>query len=155
MEEIAKFGGKHSFTMLWRFNPEWYRLIGSRCKKCGTTHYPRKLVCVYPCDSHDMEEVPLSHTGKIEFAGLNNRGTDGYVDVQPQVFANIKLDDGPHLAAEIVNLPFSSVREGALSPSKMAKLKGTRVRMVIRMFRKHDNGDITYGHKFELVEKVE
>jgi uncharacterized OB-fold protein len=101
-----------------------------------------------------MEDVQLSHTGKIEFAGLNNRGTDGYVDVQPQVFANIKLDNGPHLAAEIVNLPFSFVRDSAHSPAKMATLKGAKVRMVIRRFRKHDNGDITFGHKFELLEKV-
>lgn len=27
--------------------------------------------------------------------------------------------------------------------------------MVLRWFRKHDNGDITYGHKFELLEKIE
>lgn len=155
MEEIARFGGKHSFAMLWRFNPEWYRLIGSRCKKCGMVHYPRRLVCVNPCDSQDMEDIPLGHTGKIEYAGLNNRATDGYVDAQPQVFANIKLDSGPHLAAELVNLPFSFVRESAHSSAKMAKLKGANVRMVIRRFRKHDNGDITYGHKFELVEKVE
>ena len=155
MEEVPKFGGKHSFTMLWRFNPEWYGLIGSRCKKCGTLHYPRKAVCVYPCDSHDMEDVPLSHTGRICYSGLNTRGTEGYGDVQPQVFATIKLDDGPHLVAEIVNLPFSLMRKSALDPKEMGKLAGAKVRMVIRRFRKHDNGDITYGHKFELVEKIE
>lgn len=153
MEETPRLAGKHSFGMLWRFNPEWYGLIGVRCKKCGTVHYPRKEVCVYPCDSHDMEEVQLSHTGVIRYGGLNSRGTEGYGDVQPQVFATIKLDEGPHLAAEIVNLPFSFIRKCALDRSEWAKLAGAKVRMVIRRFRKHDNGDITYGHKFEVVGK--
>lgn len=155
MEEVPKFGGKHSFSMLWRFNPEWYRLIGSKCKKCGTIHYPRKLVCVYPCDSHDLEDVQLSHTGKIVYGGLMPRGTGGYVDIQPQVFATVKLDDGPHVLAEIVNLPLSFTKEVALNTSKREKFFGAKVRMVFRRFRKHDNGDITYGHKFELLEKIE
>lgn len=152
MEETPKFGGNHSFTMLWRFNPEWYRLIGTRCKKCGTIHYPRKLVCVYPCDSYDMEDVQLSHTGKIRYAGITDRGTEGYWDVQPLVFATVKLDGGPHIPAEIVNLPLSFVRESITDSAQMSKLVGAKVRMVIRRFRKHDNGDITYGHKFELLE---
>ena len=154
MEEVARFGGKHSFSMLWRYNPEWYGLIGSRCMKCGTLHYPRKAVCVYPCDSHDLVDVRLSHIGTIRYAGLNRRGTEGYVDVQPQVFATIKLDEGPHLAAEIVNLPLWFIREGALNQSLFGKLAGAKVQMVIRRFRKHDNGDITYGHKFELLDDV-
>ena len=155
MEEIPKFGGKHSFSMLWRYNREWYGLIGSKCKKCGTLHYPRKAVCVYPCVSHDMEDVPLSHTGTIHHAGLNSRGTEGYRDIQPQVLATIKLDDGPHIVAEIVNLPLSFIGKGSRDRKEMGKLEGLKVRMVIRRFRKHDNGDITYGHKFELTQEVE
>jgi uncharacterized protein len=150
MEEIPKFGGKHSSTMLWRFNPEWYRLIGSRCQKCGMIHYPRRMVCVHPCRSQEMVDTELSHTGEIRYAGLNDRGTDGYPDVQPQVFATIKLAGGPHVVGEIVNLPWSFIRESIQNKKRLEKLNGARVEMVIRRFRKHDNGDITYGHKFEL-----
>jgi uncharacterized OB-fold protein len=155
MEETPKWGGRHSSAMLWRYNPEWYQLIGSRCKKCGTVHYPRKAVCVYPCDSQETEDVQLSHTGAIRYAGLAHRGTEGYNDIQPQVFATIKLDNGPHLAAEIVNLPLSFIENLAQDRRLTEKLTGARVRMVIRRFRKHDNGDITYGHKFELLNKVD
>jgi len=154
MEEITRYCGKHSFSMLWRFNPEWYGLIGSRCNKCGTLHYPRRMVCVYPCNSHDLEDVRLNHTGKIRYAGLNRRGTEGYVDMQPQVFATIKLDDGPHLVGEIINLPLFFIQESILNQSLMGKLAGAKVRMVIRRFRKHDNGDITYGHKFQILDKI-
>jgi uncharacterized OB-fold protein len=155
VEETPKFGGKHSSSILWRFNPEWYRLVGSRCNECGTIHYPRKMVCVYPCQSHDMEDVQLNHNGTVVYAGLNSRGNSGYSDVQPQVFAAIKLDNGPHLNAEIVNLPMDFIRKIALNKSEKDKLVGKKVRMVFRRFRKHDNGDITYGHKFELMEKIE
>ena len=157
MEETPKFGGKHSFSVLWRFNPEWYRLIGSKCKKCGTVHYPRKMVCVYPCTSHDLEDVPLSHTGTTVYGGFTPRsaGPMGYGDTQPQFFATIKLDNGPHLMGELVNLPLDFVRKAALSGKEREKVYGKRVRMVFRRFRKHDNGDITYGHKFELLDKIE
>ena len=154
MEEVPRFGGKHSFSVLWRFNPEWYRLIGSRCKKCSTVHYPRKAVCVYPCPSHNLEDVQLSHTGTIVYGGLPPRGTGGYSDIQPQFLATIQLDDGPHLMAEIVNVPADLVRKMALDIKERKKLYGARVRMVFRRFRKHDSGDITYGHKFEMMEKI-
>jgi uncharacterized OB-fold protein len=153
-EEIARFGGRHSFAMLWRFNPEWYHLMGSQCQKCGQKHYPRKAVCVYPCDSTEMEEIELSHQGRIEYAGLNNRATDGYADVHPQAYASVKLEDGPHVVGELVNLPLGFIQEAASGSGKMGQLAGARVRMVIRRFRKHDSGDITYGHKFELIEKL-
>jgi uncharacterized OB-fold protein len=102
-----------------------------------------------------MEDVHLSHTGRIRHAGHNTRGTEGYRDVQPQVFATIKLDDGPHIVAEIVNLPLSFIRKSSLNRKEMQRLEGLKVRMVIRRFRKHDNGDITYGHKFELTGNME
>ena len=154
MEEIPKFGGKHSSAILWRCNPEWYRLIGSKCTKCGMVHYPRRKVCVYPCKSHEMEDMELSHTGEIRYAGLNSRGTDGYLDIQPQVFATIKLDEGPHVVAEIANLPVSFVRDSILNKKLLEKLSGARARMVVRRFRKHDNGDISYGHKFEIIDRI-
>jgi uncharacterized OB-fold protein len=102
-----------------------------------------------------MEDVPLSHSGTIRYAGFNSRGAEGYGDVQPQIFATIKLDNGPHLVAEIVNLTLSFIRKSVLDSKQMRKLAGKKVRMTIRRFRKHDNGDITYGHKFELKDRVE
>lgn len=154
MEETARFGHKHSYTMLWRFNPEWYRLIGSKCKTCGTVHYPRRAVCVWPCKGHDMEDIQLSHTGIIEYCGLSPRatGTMGYTDVQPQFFATVKLDDGPHVVGELINVPFDFVKKVIMNGGERTKLYNKRVRMQIRRFRKHDNGDITYGHKFEIID---
>jgi len=143
MEELARFGYKHSYTMLWRFNPEWYRLIGSKCKKCGTVHYPRKAVCVYPCDGHDLEDIALPQTGTIEYCGLSPRaaGTMGYTDIQPQFFATIKLDnDGPHVDGELINVPLDFVKKVIMNGGERLKLYNKKVRMQVRRFRKHDNG---------------
>ncbi|HEY9035440.1 MAG TPA: Zn-ribbon domain-containing OB-fold protein [Pseudomonadales bacterium] len=43
------------------------QLLGSRCVKCGTFFFPKKIhFCKNPaCDSETFEEVPLSRTGKI------------------------------------------------------------------------------------------
>lgn len=42
-------------------------LIGARCKKCGTYHFPKQShYCRNPaCDSTDFEEVELSRRGHI------------------------------------------------------------------------------------------
>ncbi len=42
-------------------------LLGSRCVKCGSYFFPKKILfCKNPaCDSETFEEVPLSRTGTI------------------------------------------------------------------------------------------
>jgi hypothetical protein len=82
-------------------------------------------------------------------------GTGGYVDTQPQFFITIKLDNGPHVMGELVNPPLDFIKKVVFSGKEKEKLYGKRVRMVLRRFRKYDNGDITYGHKFEVLEKTE
>ena len=103
-----------------------------------------------------MEDTQLSHTGTIVYGRLSPRvtGTGGYVDAQPQFFATVKLDNGPHVMGELVNLPLDFVRRVIFNAKEKERIYGKRVKMVLRRFRKHDNGDITYGHKFELLEKI-
>lgn len=51
----------------WFSLDEKPHLLGSRCVKCGTYFFPKKIsFCRNPiCDSDVFEEVPLSRTGKI------------------------------------------------------------------------------------------
>jgi len=39
-------------------------LVGSKCKKCGKIHFPRKSICS-ECLNEDIEEVKLSRKGKL------------------------------------------------------------------------------------------
>ena len=51
------------FTM----DDEQPRLLGSRCKSCGTYFFPKEsMYCRNPgCEGREFVEVPLSRTGKI------------------------------------------------------------------------------------------
>lgn len=43
------------------------RLLGSRCRGCGTVYFPKQtLFCRNPaCDSTEFEEAPLSRRGRV------------------------------------------------------------------------------------------
>lgn len=40
------------------------RLVGYKCKRCGTVAYPRRFLCS-SCRGKDFEEYPLGDEGKI------------------------------------------------------------------------------------------
>ena len=52
---------------LFTMDPREPRLLGTRCRGCGTYFFPaEKTFCRNPaCDQTDFEEVPLSRTGKV------------------------------------------------------------------------------------------
>lgn len=158
-EPIPKLGGPHSFAIVWRFNPEFYRLIGSRCKKCGHKYYPRRHVCPR-CHSRQLEDVQLSHTGVIRnamYAYQYGQATLGYEGMPPRVFGLIKLDDGPMLEGEITNLSPAFVKKDLLEETERVLrrlLIGKRVKAVLRRYRKLDNGNISYGLKWVTVDRI-
>ena len=52
---------------LFTMDPHEPRLLGTRCRACGTYFFPaERTFCRNPvCDEADLEEVPLSRTGKV------------------------------------------------------------------------------------------
>jgi len=96
----------------------------------------------------------MSPNGTIVQAMYNTaRGVvSGYEDVAPQIFCVIQLDDGPFIEAEVTNVSPEFVKQQILEQNGWAfrdALVGKRVRMVLRRLRKLDNGNLTYGYKFE------
>jgi uncharacterized OB-fold protein len=50
----------------WRERKGRYRLVGSRCKNCRETWWPRRISEVCPnCHSREFEEYEFSHDGEI------------------------------------------------------------------------------------------
>jgi uncharacterized OB-fold protein len=51
----------------FRSDPDDPRLLGTRCKACGTYFFPKEtFACRNPsCDGADLEEVPLSRRGRL------------------------------------------------------------------------------------------
>jgi len=52
---------------LFTMDPREPHLLGTRCRACGTYFFPaERTFCRNPaCDEADLEEVPLSRTGKV------------------------------------------------------------------------------------------
>jgi len=81
-------------------------------------------------------------------------GVRGYDDMDLRVFAEIELEDGPYVTAEIIDIPRSDLKHALDNPGWefWDSLVGKKVRMVVRRLRKLDNGNISYGYKF-VIEK--
>jgi uncharacterized OB-fold protein len=61
-------------------------LIGTRCRSCGTYHFPaERFFCRNPaCDGTDLEEVPLSRRGKVWSWTMNHYAAPPpYPQVEP------------------------------------------------------------------------
>lgn len=82
------------WSLLWRKRREVIGLWGSRCKNCGTPHYPPQRICVNPdCGKTDqMEEylfsnkkgIILSYTADMLAVSLN----------PPAIYGAIEFDGG-------------------------------------------------------------
>lgn len=157
-EPTTRLGGSHSITYMWRIKPENYRLAGSQCQQCGKKIFPRVFhVCSY-CNSREVKDVELAHTGTIVHGCFTRGGVQGFEDVFPLIFATVKLDeDGPWVEGELVNISFPYKIENVIEPTGYELwevLKGKRVRMVVRRLKRLDNGALSYGYKFYLEETL-
>lgn len=152
-EVISKIGDRHSQVVVWRYNKELYRLVGSRCKSCGKKHFPTRFTCGY-CGSSDLEDIPLKPFGKIHFAEFSVNGTvRGYDDAEPCLNATVELDDGMLVDGPVVDIPLEIARKEVGYSTGWEfwdSLKGKRVQVVFRRHRKLDNGNLAYGYRFKI-----
>jgi uncharacterized OB-fold protein len=105
--EAKEFNRIHQFYEKLREN----RFTTTKCKKCGTTPFPPRVVCP-KCNSDDLEWVDLPTKGKVlrfteEVAGVPH-GFDA-----PLIHALIELEDGRKLICRIANCKEGELKEGA------------------------------------------
>ena len=84
------------------------KLMGSKCKKCGTFDVPPRKLCI-KCNSTDMEWVEMSGKGKIAAFSCIGVGTTfmvskGYSMKKPYCFSVIQLDEGPMISGQLVGV---------------------------------------------------
>jgi hypothetical protein len=85
------------------------RLVLQRCTKCdGLQHYPRSL-CV-SCHSDRLEFVEASGRGIVHSYTVVHRSPDPERFVAPYVVALIRLEEGPMLMSNVVDIEPDSVR---------------------------------------------
>ena len=123
----------------WREQPSRYRLVGSKCKACGRVYFPRRWICPN-CGSNEIEEYQLKHKGKVVMSSISYSVMVGWEESSPMQGAAIEIEDGPTIAAEIVE------SQEELQP-------GTEVRMTLRKIGKDSIGMYLYAYKFMPVKR--
>jgi len=86
-------------------------LLGSRCKTCGFTAAPQRLICP-KCHSDKMELIEFSGKGKLAaytviFVPPTEMQLAGYDSKNPYCVGIVTLNEGPRVNAQILGLDLS------------------------------------------------
>jgi len=130
-----------SVPMYWRTIPQRYRLVGLKCKKCGSVNFPPKGVCKYCNASSEFEEIKLSGRGKVHtFVLISAGGAPPEFADQEKAggqypVAIVQLEEGPKVIGQIADADPKEV--------KMDMPVTTELRKIYT-----EEGVIRYGFKF-------
>lgn len=128
-----------SVPRYWRETKYRYRLIGEKCKGCGSVFFPRNVVCL-DCGSREMEELGLGDSGNVVTWTVVRSSPAGYEKYVPYVIALVELDSGARVLSQLVDVEPEHVKAGI------------RVEAAFRRVREDgDSGIIEYGYKFRPV----
>ena len=126
-----------SIPRFWRNQKSRYNLTGSKCTNCGETYFPVRPTCPRCRRASKLEEVHLSGTGVIETFTVIHTPAPGFEFQTPYIMAVVKLDGGPMLTTQIVDVEPEDVKIGM------------RVEKVFRKIQEDGEGGlIYYGFKF-------
>ena len=125
----------------WRHNDQRYNLIGTKCKTCDETFFPKRVVCPN-CRSHgEIEDIQFKGTGKIYTYSIIHSATDDFKNNSPYAVGIIELDEGAKITAQIVDCDLNDLHIG------------DEVEVVFRKIKEEGkDGVISYGYKFKLKE---
>ena len=131
-----------SSAVWYRTKAGRYRLEGTRCAGCGEKFFPPRTGLICPsCHVREMEPYECAQGGEIVAVAQDNMGFPawGYGDDLPRSMVIVRLDDGIHVMADVVD-----------AADTADVVIGARVRMVLRKHRREDTGAWVYGFRFVL-----
>ena len=136
---------KSSVPLFWRLKDSKYRLVGTKCSKCGTVFFPPRNLC-HKCRTRGaVEDFQFSGKGEIVSYTIIRTAPEGFEKYVPYAIAIIKLDEGTNISGQIVSNNTQDKDQGI-------KI-GARVRPVFRrMYEDGDKGLIQYGVKWVIDE---
>ena len=79
------------------------KLLGLKCKDCGTITVPPKIVC-RKCASPNMEIIELKGKGKIQTFTTVNVAPEGREDECPYIIVLVELDEGPWIMGNLTGI---------------------------------------------------
>jgi len=120
----------------WRARDRYYRILGNRCEQCDQQYFPPAVVC-RKCHGSKFADVEMPKTGKLLSYTQQKESVQGFEDQEPMVFGLLELDNGVRIIAQVVDLPYESLKDGM------------KLRAVFRRIRvEGESGQIFYGYKF-------
>jgi uncharacterized protein len=112
-----------------------YRFVGARCHPCALDFFPPRNVCPQ-CRSRKLIETEYAMTGEVVEVSEDRTPMMGHSGRSARPFALVRLDNGPVVLAELVDVKFEDVAAGM------------QVEAVVRKWRRESNGLYQYGYKF-------
>lgn len=109
------------------------RLLGLKCKECGTITVPPKMVC-RKCASLGLEVIEVKGKGKIRTFTIVYVGAEGRQGECPYIIVLVELDQGPWIMGNLIDI----------DPNQATvELIGRRVKMGHKVFPgdKYSAGD--------------
>jgi uncharacterized OB-fold protein len=123
---------------VWRKIRSIYNVQGNQCKMCGSYYFPPRLVCPKCRRKGELHDHKFKGLGKIYTFAIVRQAPDNFKRQMPYVIAQVELDEGVRLTAQIVNVDPENVKIGM------------RVRACFRKVTEQGHeGIIVYGYKFE------
>ena len=130
-------------AQVWRRIKSMYMIKGNKCVTCGTHYFPPRPVCPTCRRKGKFEDHTFKGLGKIYSFSVVRQAPEDFKRQIPYVVAQVELDEGTRLTAQIVNVDPEDVEIGM------------RVRACFRKIKEFGHGGIiVYGYKFEPVMKV-
>ena len=129
-----------NIAITWRRIPERYRLEATRDPQTGEVFFPPRVLSPTRRRKAKLEKITLSGQGEIFSYTQVNSAPAGLEKTTPYVLAIIKLNEGPMLTSQVVEVEEKDVKIG------------DKVEMIFRKIRSDDpEGLLHYGYKFRKV----
>ncbi len=130
-------------AQLWRKIKAIYTIQGDHCTTCDTYYFPPRVVCPKCRRKGHLEKYTFKGLGKIHTFAIVRQAPDTFKRQIPYIVAQVELDEGARLTAQIVNCDIEDVHIDM------------RVRSCFRKITEYgEGGIIIYGYKFEPTMKV-
>jgi hypothetical protein len=119
--------------------PQRYRLEAARCRGCGETSFPPRLVCP-ECKGSNFETVVLSDHGTLLTFTVVRVASDKFSRETPYAVGIVELEGGVKITAQIADADVDGLDVGQ------------KVKVVFRRIQEDGKaGILCYGYKVAVV----
>ncbi len=118
-------------------------LLGSRCRACGYTSFPKKEICIVCRKEGTMENIQLGTQGKLETFAVMQVGPPGFK--VPYVIGYVRTREGALVFAPIT---------GCEAKDEALKV-GEEMELVIEKVKEDGKGNDLIGWKYKPAGKRE